>query len=209
MGRASHRRRALLLGSPTSCPAGAGGVPLGSRVHSCVHATGRPNGRGRLRAPGEILRTDRRAGLRFMSVVTIEDRFATAGLPLLLTVEEAAAVLRIGRTLAYSLAHRYEKTGGVTGLPVIRLGNCLRVPRWALIELACTGLVVALSELDAHTAELLSRLDDEPPSDLLGELHQRREVEQRVELKPQEPKRTAGRAAAARVGQQLVLLPLA
>ncbi|MDQ3469110.1 MAG: helix-turn-helix domain-containing protein [Actinomycetota bacterium] len=51
-------------------------------------------------------------------------------LPLLLTVEEAAAVLRIGRTLAHALARRYEAGGGREGLSVVRLGGCLRVPRW-------------------------------------------------------------------------------
>lgn len=71
------------------------------------------------------------------------------GLPLVLAVEEAAEVLRIGRTLAYALAKRYEATGGVEGLPVIRLGGCLRVPRWALLELALNGRTVALGEPDA------------------------------------------------------------
>ena len=45
-----------------------------------------------------------------------------------LTVEEAAKVLKIGRRLAYELAARFEATGGKEGLPVIRLGRCLRVP---------------------------------------------------------------------------------
>jgi hypothetical protein len=71
------------------------------------------------------------------------------GLPLVLGVEEAAEVLRIGRTLAYALAKRYEATGGVEGLPVIRLGGCLRVPRWALLELALNGRTVSLGEPDA------------------------------------------------------------
>jgi hypothetical protein len=56
-------------------------------------------------------------------------------LPVVLTVEEAAAVLRIGRTAAYEQAHRYEATGGALGLPVIRVGRCLRVPRSGLIRL--------------------------------------------------------------------------
>ncbi len=46
-----------------------------------------------------------------------------------LTVEEAAAALRIGRRLAYEQAARYLATGGAEGLPVVRLGRCLRVPR--------------------------------------------------------------------------------
>ena len=68
-----------------------------------------------------------------------------AGLPALLTVEESARVLRIGRSLAYQLAREYEATGGVEGLPVIRVRTCLRVPRWALIELIRTGRVVTLT----------------------------------------------------------------
>ena len=60
----------------------------------------------------------------------------------LLTIEEASRVLRLGRSLGYQLANEYLATGGVAGVPVIRIGACLRVPRWALIELASTGRVV-------------------------------------------------------------------
>ena len=51
------------------------------------------------------------------------------GLPDFLTVNEAATVLRIGRSAAYELARRYRMTGGAEGLPVIVLGRLLRVPR--------------------------------------------------------------------------------
>jgi hypothetical protein len=61
-----------------------------------------------------------------------------ADLPIMLKVEEAARVLRIGRTLAYDLAARFE-AGDPSGLPVVRLGGCLRVPRWALVELIRHG----------------------------------------------------------------------
>lgn len=85
------------------------------------------------------------------------------GLPAapLLTVEEAAQVLRVGRSLAYQLAREYDATGGVSGLPVIRLGGCLRVPRWALLELALTGRVVRLCDADipAEIAVEVSRGD--------------------------------------------------
>ena len=67
--------------------------------------------------------------------------------PLLLTVEEAAGVLRIGRSLAYELARQYEASDGRQGLPVMRLGSCLRVPRWALAELIATGRVVRLADV--------------------------------------------------------------
>ncbi|HET6873606.1 MAG TPA: helix-turn-helix domain-containing protein [Acidimicrobiales bacterium] len=56
-------------------------------------------------------------------------------LPVVLSVEEAAAFLRIGRTSAYELARRYEATGGREGLPVVRLGRLLRVPRAGLLRL--------------------------------------------------------------------------
>ena len=67
-------------------------------------------------------------------------------LPRLLTVDEAARELRIGRSLAYELAREYLASGGTAGLPVIRLGSCLRVPCWALLELSATGRVVRLCD---------------------------------------------------------------
>ena len=66
-------------------------------------------------------------------------------LPAMLTVEEAARVLRIGRSLAYQLATRYLETGGTDGLPVLRLGGVLRVPGFALRELITTGTIVQLA----------------------------------------------------------------
>ena len=73
----------------------------------------------------------------------------------LLTVAEATAVLRIGRSLGYQLAREYLASGGTTGLPVIRLGSqCLRVPRWALMELATTGRVVRLCDASAPIDEV-------------------------------------------------------
>ena len=52
--------------------------------------------------------------------------------PQTLTVEEAANVLRIGRTAAYALAREWRATNGASGLPVLELGRTLRVPRAAL-----------------------------------------------------------------------------
>jgi hypothetical protein len=45
-------------------------------------------------------------------------------------------VLRIGRTAAYLAAKRYRDTDGVEGLPCIRVGGSLRVPRRQLEALA-------------------------------------------------------------------------
>lgn len=60
-------------------------------------------------------------------------------LPDVLTVDEAAVVLRIGRGAAYELARRFRDSGGREGLPVVELGRSLRVPRAALIRLLEPG----------------------------------------------------------------------
>jgi excisionase family DNA binding protein len=57
------------------------------------------------------------------------------GSKLVLTVEEAARALRIGRSAAYEAARRWLETGGAEGLPVVRLGRRLRVPTHALDRL--------------------------------------------------------------------------
>src|SRR5438552_6178274 len=56
--------------------------------------------------------------------------------PDFLTVEEAARVLRIGRTAAYLAAKRYRETGGADGLPVVAIRGTLRVPRRLLEKMA-------------------------------------------------------------------------
>jgi hypothetical protein len=58
-----------------------------------------------------------------------------ARLPDLLTVEEAARLIRVGRTKAYAMAQEWRATGGRSGLPVVDFGHVLRVPRRALEEL--------------------------------------------------------------------------
>jgi hypothetical protein len=55
--------------------------------------------------------------------------------PELLTVEEAAALLRIGRTKAYAMAREWRDSNGRSGLPVVDFGHALRVPRRALEDL--------------------------------------------------------------------------
>lgn len=46
-----------------------------------------------------------------------------------LTIEEAAALLRISRNAAYAAARQWRATGGKTGIPCIEIGRTLRVPR--------------------------------------------------------------------------------
>jgi excisionase family DNA binding protein len=71
-----------------------------------------------------------------MSLVNVmTSSTTTTAPPDLLTVEEAARVLRIGRTSAYELVRRYLATNGAEGVPARRIGRQLRVPRHGLEEL--------------------------------------------------------------------------
>lgn len=62
--------------------------------------------------------------------------------PALYTVEEAAKLLRIGRTKAYALTQEWRATGGASGLPVVDFGHVLRVPRAALEKLLGVDLTM-------------------------------------------------------------------
>lgn len=64
----------------------------------------------------------------------------TGEIPVLLTVEEAGELLRIGRTKAYAMTREYRETNGQSGLPVVELGKILRVPRSALEQLIGSDL---------------------------------------------------------------------
>jgi hypothetical protein len=65
-------------------------------------------------------------------------------LPILLKVDEAMRVLRIGRSKAYEMTTLYESSGGTQGLPCLRMGDLLRIPRFALEEFVTTGRIVQL-----------------------------------------------------------------
>ena len=49
--------------------------------------------------------------------------------PEVLTIDEAATILRISRNAAYAAARQWRATGGEHGLPCIEIGRTLRVPR--------------------------------------------------------------------------------
>lgn len=56
-----------------------------------------------------------------------------------LTIEEAAALLRISRNAAYTAARQWRATDGRAGLPCVEIGRTLRVPRSGLDRLLGAG----------------------------------------------------------------------
>ncbi len=78
--------------------------------------------------------------------------------PSLLTVEEAARVLRVGRTKAYAMAQEWRATGGRSGLPVVDFGNVLRVPRCQL-EALLGGPLTSTGPTDPAAAERAAPTD--------------------------------------------------
>lgn len=84
----------------------------------------------------------------------VSDDPDSGGPPDLLTVDEAAAVLRIGRTAAYELARRPDGDG----LPTVRVGRQLRVPRVRLEELVGAPITWPIPRAPRHAPSV-----PEPP----------------------------------------------
>ncbi len=70
-------------------------------------------------------------------------------LPITLTIPEAAAVLRIGRSKVYEMVGQWNLTGGAEGLRSVRLGRSLRIPRVAVLEFL--GIVSTGSDIVPST----------------------------------------------------------
>ena len=66
--------------------------------------------------------------------------------PPLLTIGEVAEMMKVSPSTAYALARQYEMTDGREGLPNLRFGTCIRVPRPAFMVLITTGRVVRLAD---------------------------------------------------------------
>ncbi len=61
-----------------------------------------------------------------------------AEFPPFLTVAQVQELTQLGRGQVYRLVERYESSGGTEGIPAVRFGRCLRVPRDELFRV--TGL---------------------------------------------------------------------
>ena len=64
-----------------------------------------------------------------------------------LRVEEAARLLRISRTSAYTLANRWLDTDGTEGLPALRFGRSIRIPTAAIERFADVNRAPSLEPL--------------------------------------------------------------
>ena len=84
--------------------------------------------------------------------------------PDFLTVEEAARIVRIGRTTAYDIAREYEATAGASGLPVVRFGKQLRVPRYRLEEWLGGPITWPIAIVDAPVASPSASITTVPAS---------------------------------------------
>lgn len=52
--------------------------------------------------------------------------------PPFMTIEQAAKVLQLGRSKTYELSVEWERSGGASGLPFVRIGHQKRIPRAVL-----------------------------------------------------------------------------
>lgn len=72
----------------------------------------------------------------FVETLTIEPagEVAAERPPDVLTVPEAGRILRLGKSAAYEQAQRWIRTDGEYGIPAMRIGRAVRVPRVMLEE---------------------------------------------------------------------------
>jgi hypothetical protein len=66
---------------------------------------------------------------------SVVDLSTVDALPVVLTVDEAASLLRIGRSQAYTLARRFLDSDGHDGIPVVLFGSSMRVPTTSLLRM--------------------------------------------------------------------------
>ena len=139
---------------------------------------------------------------------SVDARDGLEGLPVMLTVPAAAGVLGIGRTLAYQLAERFS-SGDPTGLPVVRLGGCLRVPRWALIEYISHGRVdtdiahIVRGKIDAQLDEHATDTDSATATATIATIDDDRALASVTRLTARRPRRVSVSSTAVQLSLAL------
>jgi excisionase family DNA binding protein len=89
---------------------------------------------------GSCCRRRRTRDRRESSEVATSDSARTpASTERFLRVDEAARILRIGRSAAYEQANRWIATNGQCGLPAVKVGRMIRIPAAVLEAWATTG----------------------------------------------------------------------
>lgn len=83
--------------------------------------------------------------------------------PYLLTVEQTADLLSIGRTLAHQKTKLFLDSGGVAvdGIPAVRIGRAKRVPRVRLLEWIDRGCMNVPSAARRDELARRRRTDDD------------------------------------------------
>ena len=84
------------------------------------------------------------------------------GPPDFLTVEEAAAVLRIGRTSAYRQARKFLATNGAEGLCADRFGKQIRIPRCHLEQRLGGPITWPIFTADTQVASAVASITPAP-----------------------------------------------
>ena len=84
--------------------------------------------------------------------------------PDFLTVEEAAAVLRIGRTSAYRQARKFLATNGAEGLCADRFGKQIRIPRCYLEQRLGGPIAWPIFTDETPVASVVASIRPEPPA---------------------------------------------
>jgi hypothetical protein len=86
---------------------------------------------------------------------------ALGHLPLMLTVDQTCEVLGIGRSLGYAQVRRYLASEGREGIPAVRIGTALRIPRTGLVELLLAA--AAPTPVDATVLHVVPTMEPTPP----------------------------------------------
>lgn len=124
-------------------------------------------------------------------------RSEPSAIPDCLTIEEAARILRIGRTAAYGLARLWRESDGKAGIPYIAFGASYRVPTGALESM--------LGRRITHIPEPKRRNTGGRSTEDAARAGERGEGADLLPLRTRQPKQRPSGARSSRGGQGSLL----